>query len=413
MRTAVRVAAVVGLGAIASCAPPEADETAVGAEGATPATTGSAEAARDWDAVIDVVVSRLALSPGERVFAAGRPDLFAELPATLARAVESAGGVYVGTLGVTGPYGALGTGAFTSAAAGLDRVGLRELLRDVPVGVMLPGAAGSDPAYAAMVDLLREGLGVHRAVHFHWGGAYPIEDLSIPVPAEALAYPTVDSAADAMYRRAITAVDYQALEAAQTAFERAARAGEVRITTPSGTDLRFRIGDRPVNRQDGDASAARAERSRILIDREIEFPAGVLRVAPLENTVEGVIAFPRSEWNGGGAVEDLVLTIEAGRITGVEAGAGVEHARAELESAGESAAFRELGVGFNPLLAVPRDDPWLPYFGYGSGVVRLSLGDNSELGGDVGGGWVKWVFVLDATVAVDGVRWVEDGRAVR
>lgn len=412
MTTAACAVAAVCLGAVASCAPPDPDEPDAGG-GETPVTPAPAGAARDWNAVIEVVVRRLALAPGERVFAAGRPDLFAELPGTLARAVEAAGGVYVGTLGVDGPYGPDGTEAFATAATGLDREGLRELLRDVPVGVMLPGASGSDPAYAAMVDLLREGLGVHRAVHFHWGGAYPIEDLSVPVPAEALAYPTVDSAADAMYRRAITAVDYEALEAAQTAFERAARAGEVHVTTPAGTDLRFRIGDRPVNRQDGDASAARTGRSRILIDREIEFPAGVLRVAPLETTVEGVIAFPRSEWNGGGVVEDLLLTIEAGRITGVQAGSGVEHARTELEGAGEAAAFRELGVGFNPLLAVPRDDPWLPYFGYGSGVVRLSLGDNSELGGNVGGGWIKWVFVLDATVEVDGVRWVEDGRAVR
>ena len=53
------------------------------------------------------------------------------------------------------------------------------------------------------------------------------------------------------------------------------------------SDLRFRIGDRPVTLQDGDASAARAARGRVLIDREIELPAGVVRVAPLEETVEG------------------------------------------------------------------------------------------------------------------------------
>ena len=99
--------------------------------------------------------------------------------------------------------------------------------------------------------------------------------------------------------------------------------------------------------------------------------------------------------------------------TGATASEGLEAATSELEGAGESAAFRELGVGFNPLLAVPEEDPWLPYFGYGAGVVRLSLGDNSELGGTVGGGYVKWVFVLDATVDIDGVRWVEDGKLVR
>ena len=45
--------------------------------------------------------------------------------------------------------------------------------------------------------------------------------------------------------------------------------------------------------------------------------------------------------------------------------------------------------------------------------MRLSLGDNSELGGNVTGGYVRWNFFTDATVTVDGEVWVEGGRAVR
>ena len=48
-----------------------------------------------------------------------------------------------------------------------------------------------------------------------------------------------------------------------------------------------------MNHQDGDASRARARNGIILIDREIELLAGALRVAPLEETVEGTIAFLR------------------------------------------------------------------------------------------------------------------------
>ncbi|MDH3734033.1 MAG: aminopeptidase [Gemmatimonadota bacterium] len=361
---------------------------------------------------MNVVVERLRLAPGEQVFGVGLPGLFVDLPAALARAVEANGGVYVGTLGAIGPYGSLGDADFREAAVGLDREGLRELLRDVPVGVMLPGTSLADAPYGAMADLLGEGLGEHRAIHFHWGGRYDVESRSIPVGAEAAAQPSDDPTADSLYRTAITTIDYDALAAAQAAFEEAARAGEIHVTTPAGTDLRFRIGDRPVNRQDGDASAERARRGRIIIDREIEFPSGALRVAPVETTVSGLMVFPKSRWNGG-EVENLTLTIEEGRIVGIEASSGVEAARAELDAAGESAAFRELAVGFNPLLAVPEEDPWLPYFGYGAGVVRLSLGDNSELGGTVGGGYVRWIFVLDATVTIDGATWVSDGRLTR
>ena len=65
---------------------------------------------------------------------------------------------------------------------------------------------------------------------------------------------------------------------------------------------------------------------------------------------------------------------------------------------------------FNPLLAVPERTPWIPYYGYGAGVVRLSLGDNSELGGTVGGGYVRWNFFTDLTVSMNGQVWVKDGR---
>lgn len=394
--------------ALAACGAPEVEQ---------PVEADAAFDAVDrWRPSMQVVVDHLQLEPGERVFGAGLPGLFdqlRELPGTLAQLVEEAGGVYVGTLSADGPYGPVGDASFVAAARGLDRAGLRDLLRDVPVGVMLPGASLGDPAYGAMADLLGEGWGSHRTVHFHWGGAYAVEARSIPVGAEAAANPTDDARADSVYRRAITEVDYGALAAAQAAFEAAARAGEIHITTPAGTDMRFRIGDRPVNRQDRDVSADRAAAGRIIIDREIEFPPGALRVAPLESTVHGVIALPRSRWNDE-PVEDLVFTFDAGRITSITASAGESAVRGALDAAGEEPqAFRELGLGFNPLLAVPEEDPWLPYFGYGAGVVRLSLGDNSELGGLVGGGYVKWIFFLDATLEVDGERWVEDGRLIR
>ena len=82
-------------------------------------------------------------------------------------------------------------------------------------------------------------------------------------------------------------------------------------------------------------------------------------------------------------------------------------------AAGGDRAFREFGLGFNPLLAVPTENPWLPQFGYGAGVVRLSLGDNTEIGGNVEADYVRWNFFLDATVSINGETWVEDGRRVR
>jgi len=191
------------------------------------------------------------------------------------------------------------------------------------------------------------------------------------------------------------------------------RDAEVQVTTPAGTDIRFRIGDRPVNRQDGDASRARTDDGVILIDREIELPCGAVRVAPLEETVTGVIAFPPSQWNGR-PVSGLKLRFEKGRVVSVTAESGKENVLAEMDRGGEAGRrFREFALGFNPDLAVPEMNPWIPYYGYGAGVVRLSLGDNSELGGAVSGGYVRWNFFTDATVTVGGQAWVKNGTLVK
>ncbi len=61
----------------------------------------------------------------------------------------------------------------------------------------------------------------------------------------------------------------------------------------------------------------------------------------------------------------------------------------------------EFAIGVNPALAPQQGSKALPYYGYGSGVVRLSLGDNEEVGGKVRGGFVRWFFFPNASVDVN------------
>ena len=72
--------------------------------------------------------------------------------------------------------------------------------------------------------------------------------------------------------------------------------------------------------------------------------------------------------------------------------------------------FREFALGFNPALQVDPEHPFIAYYGYGAGVVRLSLGDNEEMGGANRGGGVYWNFTHNATVAAGGQTLVKDGR---
>ena len=356
----------------------------------------------EWEALAAHIVERLDLQPGESFLAVAHPGLFDELIPHLRYEVMKAGAVDLGVIDVLAePVPVTWNENVLRQGGQAARDTLAQMLKGVDASIVLPGAKPAHPVYAALQDILREGHG--RTIHFHWlqnGSAFTIPGQPLP-PLHTI---------EATYQRALLEADYDALAAHQRRFERAMRAGEVRVTSPAGTDIRFRIGDRPVNFQDGHASAARAAKGVVLIDREIELPAGALRVAPLEKSVNGTIAFPPSQWSGK-AVTGLVLTFEAGNVVAVSAESGQEAVAAEMAGAGPSGrAFREFALGFHPLLAVPANNPWIPYYGYGAGVVRLSLGDNSELGGEVGGGYVRWNFFTDTTVTVDGDVWVSDGK---
>ena len=359
----------------------------------------------DWKSMAERLVAQLAPEAGEKILLVARPGHFEELIPPLRYALRSVGAVDLGVIDVIAePYPSDWDGAVLDRGRDSARTVYREMLREFDGAIMLPGARTDHAVYAALQDLLREGVG--RTIHFHWtqnGSAFPVPGQ--PMPNQ--------SAIDATYQRALLDTDYGRLAETQRQFADAMRNAELRVTTPLGTDLTFRVGNRPVNFGDGDASKVRTDQGVILIDREIELPAGAIRVAPVEETVNGTIAFPPSQWDGR-PVSGLVLQIVQGRVVGFEATSGHEAVEAELAKIPEVArAFREFALGFNPLLAVPEHYPWIPYYGYGAGVVRLSLGDNSELGGTVTGGYVRWNFFTDTTVTIGDDVWVRDGQLVR
>jgi hypothetical protein len=342
------------------------------------------------------------------------PGVFDDLLPHIRYEVMRAGGIDLGVVEVLRePVPESFDAAVLIKGARESRAHYKAMFRDVDAAIMMPGANTSHPAYLAMQDWLKDDLAERRGrrtIHFHWienGSAYPMAGQPLPSRPEM----------DATYQRALLTTDYQALADVERRFAGALRTGEVHITSPGGTDLRFRAGDRPANLQDGDASAARAAQGKVLVDKEIELPAGVVRLAPIEETVEGVIAFPPSQWDGR-PVDGLKLRFSKGKVVEISAASGKDAVEAEMTRAGAPGrAFREIGLGFNPRLAVPDRLPWIPYYGYGAGVVRLSLGDNTELGGGVAAApgqpaYVRWNFFTDLTVTVGTTTWVRNGKLV-
>lgn len=356
----------------------------------------------DFEQLAELLTSRLDAQAGERVLLVGAPGRFDPLVPLLRDGFEAAGAEFLGTWSVAGVTPDEWSTDFTAALATSDQGGLPGLLADVDISIMLPGANPGHAVYAALQEVLRGGHG--RSIHFHWEGAYELDGSLLPV----------NDHIDRFYMRALAQSDFRKLAKTQSRYEQAMRDSTIRVTTPAGTDISFQIGDRPVNLQDGDASRDKTARGALLIDREIELPAGAIRVAPLEETVNGRIVFPQSTWQDSKVIE-LTLNFEQGIVTDVIAEIGLEAVLEEMRQAGDAGrAFREFALGFNPLLAIPEHGlPWIPYYGYGAGVVRLSLGDNSELGGNVSGAYVRWNFFVDATVTVNDKVWVENGRLIR
>lgn len=332
-----------------------------------------------YEAMAARIVSALQVTRGERVLLRVDPNTMPALAPIVEAALESRGAV-VETL----PYGPAAD--FEARLARTD------------IYVWLPAPASATPGDQALALQRWIDHGGGRELHFHWvDGTRDVDGL----PAKHT------PAYDRVYVDALD-IDHRQLAARMDQAMQRLRAGEVRVTTPSGTDLRFRVGDRPFNRQDGDASKARTAMGRIRIDRHIELPAGILRVAPLEETVSGVMVVPSARFGSAQAV-DVRLEFQKGVVTNARARSGNDALQAFLKSDPAASRFREFCVGFNPRLVVPPGESPLPYYGYGSGVVRMSLGDNSELGGNVRGNVVRWLFFPDATVRVGSDVIARDG----
>ena len=347
-----------------------------------PTTMTETAAQLPYEAMAARMVAALQPETNERVLLRFDPELMPGLEAEIRRQLEAAG-AQVRSL----PYG--------------EAEDFEQRLSEIDAYVWLPVAdqfTSTPPEQAeALGRWLDEGRG--RQIHFHWGsGTFGLDG----VPG------THSAAYDRVYVDALE-IDYAALDSAMDAAVAKLRAGTVRVTTPAGTDIRFRVGDRPFTKQNGDASRAAMQSAVVRIQREIELPAGALRVAPLEETVEGTIVIPQVR-AGAAVVRGIRLTLERGVLTQVTAEENEEVLREFLDSGSALKHLREFALGFNPKLVTPEGERWIAYYGYGAGVVRLSLGNNAELGGAVRGGGVWWFFFPDATVLVGEEVLVEAGQ---
>ena len=240
-----------------------------------------------------------------------------------------------------------------------------------------------------------------RGIHFHWildfegHGAEEIALLS------------------RLYERTILETDYAALSRSQDRLIALLRGKNLHLTSPDGTDLRMLVSAEAwFHKNDGDMSKARAKTARSARDREMELPAGALRFIPDAASVEGILVVRRVPMHAEEA-EGVRFEFRAGKAKISSAARGEDAVRKQWnEIGGDVDRIGEIVLGTNPLLAVSVPSGELPYFGYGAGAVRVSLGDNWESGGSnrTTGDRNWWLFLGDATLEAGGKTLIREGR---
>lgn len=186
-----------------------------------------------------------------------------------------------------------------------------------------------------------------------------------------------------------------------------AKGKEVRITNPNGTDLRFRIQNRPVIVSDGVLDAAKLKKGGAAAWTYL--PAGDVMVAPVKGTAEGKVVVDRLPF-ADGEVLGLTVTFKAGKVASFTGKPGAQFDR--LKALYEGAVGRKdelvgIDLGVNPAVVIPKGSKLLAWMA--SGMITTGIGGNLEFGGDNAIGFGSFWHLPGSTLLVDGKPLIENG----
>ena len=179
--------------------------------------------------------------------------------------------------------------------------------------------------------------------------------------------------------------------------------GEARITTPHGTDFKFRLDRRPADDGYGLADQETVQKGRVVF-----IPAGGVETSASEDSGQGRIVFdaPILSLVKEGRIERLTLKVKDGHILESSADSNSSAFHRWLKGgSGDIDRFGFFGFGLNPKLrhGFTQDDKVL-------GGVTIGFGDNSEKGGknkSTPRGF--WASMTQANVTIDGRAIMRDG----
>jgi hypothetical protein len=354
------------------------------------AATSTAQSAPpiDYAALAAIAVQRWQLAPGERVVMFWDRGSDRGMAGPLRAAITAAGGAVEE---IEAPTMASIRALSSTRLAERDRR-CAEIFARSQAAIWLPSPL--DAVRDQPFEHLVEGSKV-RSIHFHW--------LLPPDPADV-------AVIEAMYAAAIK-VPPEVIAARIATVESAVRGHKVHVTAANGTDLTFTIpSDAWMTRNTGLASREKVAGARSVRDREEELPASVLRTTNLldmNGTFVGYNGFDtRSPLLRATFVRNKMVHIES-----IRGGDAVLQTWAQ--ATGNKDLPGEFVISTNPALAAVLPSGFMPYYGYGAGMVKLAVGDNWESGGkNRSSNGELLMFLPEATVTSSGRTLIDSGRFI-
>lgn len=349
----------------------------------------------DWTKLADLTVRRtLRLATGERVVLFWDQSSDRGAATAMRSAVIAAGGVPTDILAPIQPD-VDAIRRLPSEAQTVQRIrrdsAWAQAFKGADAAIWLPTALTmADRPFEHLVEKSKV-----RSIHFHWF-----------LPPDTADFAKVEE----LYAKAI-AVEPARLATRIATLENAIKGATIKITAANGTNLTFTVPAAAwIHRNTGDASRSKVRDARSVRDRQEELPASVFRttdLAGLEGTYVGYASF---DTRGG----ILQATFSKGRLTKLESKRGADTIVATWQKAtGDKTLAGEFVIGTNPELPGVLPSGFMPYYGYGAGVVRIAIGDNWESGGkNRSSNGEILMFLPDATVTANGTVLIKDGKLI-
>jgi aminopeptidase len=180
------------------------------------------------------------------------------------------------------------------------------------------------------------------------------------------------------------------------------KAGKVSLRAPNGTELTLQLTGRKASVDDG------------VIDEEdiasdnlnTSIPAGSVRVAPDEDSADGVVRFDLPLRTQGRNVRGVRLEFEGGRVIALDGGSNLHILKKEYEaSSGDKDKVASLRIGINP-------DARYGFLhdGIVAGSIGIGIGFNEALGGENKSPFFLEGIISRGTLELDGKSLVVNGR---